>query len=117
MNRIRFVLVAVLATLVLAAGALAAAPAKLTGTVGPGFTIALKQGAKTATSLKAGRVTIAVSDKSNIHNFHLRGPGVNKDSGVRAVGKRTWTVTLKKGTYTFVCDPHSVAMKGRFTVR
>jgi plastocyanin len=28
----------------------------------------------------------------------------------------TWTVTLKKGTYTFVCDPHAAIMKGTLRV-
>jgi plastocyanin len=23
-----------------------------------------------------------------------------------------WTVTLKRGTYRFVCDPHATIMKG-----
>ena len=28
------------------------------------------------------------------------------------VGTKKVTVTLKKGTYTFVCDPHASSMKG-----
>ena len=33
-------------------------------------------------------------------------------------GKGTfrWVVTLKKGTYRYVCDPHASFMKGSFTV-
>ena len=31
-------------------------------------------------------------------------------------GKVTWNVTLKKGTYTFVCDPHAATMKGTVKV-
>jgi plastocyanin len=27
-----------------------------------------------------------------------------------------FTITLKKGKYTFVCDPHAAFMKGSFTV-
>ena len=68
------------------------------------------------TSLRAGAYMIMVSDTSAIHNFRLSGPGVNKDSGVSAKGKSTWNVTLKKGTYKFVCDPHAAIMKGSFTV-
>lgn len=68
------------------------------------------------TSLRAGAYMIMVSDTSAIHNFRLSGPGVNKDSGVSAKGKSTWNVTLKKGTYKFVCDPHATIMKGSFTV-
>jgi plastocyanin len=89
---------------------------KLTGTVGPGFTITLKKGSAKVTKLTAGKYTIVISDKSNIHNFHLKGPGVNKDSGVTAVGTKTWTVTLKKGAYTYVCDPHKTIMHGSFKV-
>jgi plastocyanin len=32
------------------------------------------------------------------------------------VGTKTWTVTLKAGKYTYVCDPHASFMKGSFTV-
>ena len=88
----------------------------LTGTVGPGFTITLKQGTVKVSKLKAGKYVIKIADKSNIHNFHLKGPGLDKKTGVGAKGNFTWTVTLKKGKYTFVCDPHSSFMKGSFTV-
>src|SRR5213076_775137 len=85
-----FVLVSDIAALAVpvATGALAApAATTLTGTDGPGF-------------------TITINDKSNVHNFHLVGPGVNKKTSVTAVTKTIWKVTLKKGTYKFVCDPH-----------
>jgi plastocyanin len=95
--------------------ALAATPT-LNGVVGPGFTITLKQGTKKVTKLKAGAYVIKVSDKSAIHNFHLTGPGVNKKTTVGGQGSSTWKVTLKKGTYKYVCDPHSSFMKGSFTV-
>ena len=85
--------------------------------VGPGFTITLKNGKGAAVkSLKAGAYTIKVADKSNIHNFHLTGPGVNKSSGVVPTGSSTWKVTFKKGVYKFVCDPHATIMKGSFKV-
>jgi len=79
----------------------------LIGTDGPGFTITMSK-----QSVTAGTYTIVVNDKSNIHNFHLIGPGVNKVTSVPWVGKKTWTVTLKKGSYRFVCDPHAASMKG-----
>jgi plastocyanin len=41
---------------------------------------------------------------------------VNKKTSVPAKGASTWTVTLKKGTYKFVCDPHATIMKGSFKV-
>jgi plastocyanin len=93
-----------------------AAPPTLTGTVGPGFTIALKKGTAKVTKLKAGAYVIKVSDKSNAHNFHLKGPGVNKTTGVTQQGTVTWKVTLKKGTYTVVCDPHATFMKQTLVV-
>ena len=79
----------------------------LIGTDGPGFTITMSK-----TTVKAGTYTIVIHDKSNIHNFHLTGPGVNKLTSVPAVATTTWRVTLKKGTYRFVCDPHATSMKG-----
>ncbi len=124
MTRVRLALLACVAALALAAALPAfsssssASATRLVATVGPGFTITLKNasGAK-VTSLKAGTYTIAVRDKSNIHNFHLRGTGVNKDSGIAYVGNRTWTVKLRAGTYRYICDPHPDSMKGSFRVR
>jgi plastocyanin len=80
---------------------------KLIGTDGPGFTITVSK-----KTVKAGTYTIVINDKSNIHNFHLTGPGVNRLTSTPWVGTKTWTVKLKKGTYKFVCDPHATIMKG-----
>jgi plastocyanin len=107
-------LAAIVAALV-APSAIAATPT-LTGTVGPGFTITLKKGTAKVTKLKAGAYVIKVSDKSKIHNFRLKGPGVNKTTTVGGTGTSTWKVTLKKGKYTIVCDPHATIMKATFTV-
>jgi plastocyanin len=104
------VLVAVLAALA-ALPALAATPV-LNGTVGPGFTILMKK-----KPTKAGKYKLVIADKSSIHNFHLKGPGVNVATGVGAVGTKTFTITLKKGKYVFVCDPHATIMKGSFTIK
>jgi plastocyanin len=121
MRRITALVIALTAALGITLGAHAASQAsqatKLTGVDGPGFTITLKQGSKKVTSLKAGAYTIVISDKSNIHNFHLKGPGLNKTTSVPKVGTTTWKVTLKKGKYTYVCDPHATTMKGSFTVK
>ena len=113
MSRIRFAVAASTAVLVAAAGAgsaLAATPT-LKGTDGPGFTITFS-----AKTVKAGKHKIVISDKSSMHNFHLTGPGVNKKTSVGGTGTTTWTVTLRKGTYKYVCDPHASAMKGSFKV-
>jgi plastocyanin len=108
-------LVAIVAALSVSAVASAATPT-LNGTTGPGFTITLKQGTKKVTKLKAGTYVFKISDKSNIHNFHLTGPGINKKTSVGGTGSSTWKLTLKKGTYKFICDPHATIMKGSFTV-
>ena len=119
MTRVRtlILLTAVVAgALALSAPSQAALP-KLTGTVGPGFTIKLNRLGKKVTSVKAGTYSITVSDKSNIHNFRLVGPGVNKEiTSISFVGTKTVVVKLKKGTYRFVCDPHASIMKGSFKV-
>ncbi len=99
------------------AGAKPTALPKLTGTVGPGFTITMRKLGKPFKTLKAGTYSITVTDKSNIHNFHLRGPKVNKEiTQVAFKGVKTVVVKLSKGKYTFVCDPHFTTMKGSFTV-
>ena len=112
---------------IFAAGALALAslglasskaPKKLQGETGPGFSIEVKMGSKDVKTLKAGSYSLTVEDKAAIHNFRLKGPGLNKQvTTVPFVGKKTVTVTLKKGTYTYQCDPHAASgMKGTFTV-
>ena len=96
--------------LILALPALAATPV-FKGTVGPGFTIKM-----TTKPTKAGKIKLVINDRSNVHNFHLTGPGVNVKTSVSAIGTKTFTITLKKGTYKFICDPQPF-MKGSFTVR
>jgi len=118
-NRLSALAATVVGGVVLAApmGAQAATP-KLTASVGPGFTISLKTAAgKKVTALKAGTYRITVNDRSSQHDFRLRGPGVSKVlSSVAATGKKTVTVRLKAGRYTFVCQPHAPAMRGSFRV-
>ena len=109
-NRTIAVLLGLAVAAIVALPALAATP-KITGTVGPGFTISLKK------PTKAGKYTLVVSDKSSIHNFHLKGKGVNVMTTVPATGSKTFKITLAKGKYTFLCDPHPTSMKGSFTIR
>lgn len=83
------------------------------GVVGPGFTISLENAkGKAVTRVRAGTHTVKVDDRSSSHNFHLRGPGVNRKTGVDFVGKRTWSVTFTPGKYRYVCDPHRSHMRG-----
>ncbi|MBW8742118.1 MAG: plastocyanin/azurin family copper-binding protein [Gaiellaceae bacterium] len=94
-----------------------AATVRLTGEVGPGFSIEVNKAGKDVKTLKAGKYTIKIEDKASIHNFHLIGPGLNKKTGVSFTGETTWRVTLKPGKYTYQCDPHAAAgMKGTFKV-
>ena len=117
MSRTRFALAAVAAAALLVASAAQAATPKLVGTTGPGFTITLKKGTTMVKTLKAGKYMIVVRDRSNIHNFRLKGPGLNKQiTTVGFKGTKTVTVTLKKGKYTYDCDPHFAAMHHSFTV-
>jgi plastocyanin len=56
-----------------------------------------------------------VRDLASVHNFHLRGPGVNKKTSLARRVTVTWTLTLRAGTYRFVCDNHP-DLRGSFRV-
>lgn len=88
----------------------------LNGVVGPGFTITLKKSGRAVRTLPSGRYRIVIQDKSNIHNFRLRGPGFNRATSVTATRRTVWNVRLRDGRYRFVCDPHAGSMKGSFRV-
>jgi plastocyanin len=119
----RFHLVALVsaATLVavgVATGASMLAVPKLHGTVGPGYTISLKNAhGKKVTTLKHGKYTFIVGDKASIHNFTLNGPGAKNKTitGTSFVGTKTVTLTLKKGMYRFYCTVHP-SITGTFKV-
>ena len=116
MLRTRLAFVALLAAALVVVASASAATPTLNAVDGPGFTISLKKAGVKVKSLKAGKYKIVVKDLSNIHNFHLTGPGINKKTGVGPKGTFTWMVTLKKGTYKYICDPHASIMKGSFKV-
>ena len=88
------------------------------GSVGPGFTIGLSMNGKKVTKLKAGTpYRFAISDRSSSHDFHLIGPGINRVlTSVGFAGAKSYTLTLKKGSYRFQCDPHASFMHGAFKV-
>ncbi|MCW2922735.1 MAG: hypothetical protein JWM98_139 [Thermoleophilia bacterium] len=111
----------------LVGGVLAAAPAAnaattaitLYGTVGPTHAISLttKTGVRVK-SVTAGRAyTIVVRDRSDIHNFHLRGSGVARTTSIDAITTVTWRVTFRAATYTYLCDAHPESMVGTFVAR
>jgi plastocyanin len=110
---------AVAAAALAAAGNGSAASAKTVhGTVGPGFTIGLTMNGKNVTKLKAGApYRFVISDRADIHDFHLSGPGLDRVlTGVEFTGTKSAALRLKKGSYRFVCDPHASIMHGRFVV-
>jgi plastocyanin len=118
MHKTVLAVLAVSASLAIASAAFGSASATtLNGTVGPGFTISLKKGSAKVTSLKAGSYTFKVADKSNIHNFALKGPVKKALTSVSFVGTKSVTVKLKKGKYTYYCVPHASLMHGSFTVK
>jgi hypothetical protein len=58
---------------------------------------------------------IIVKDRSKALNFHLRGPGLNKATGIARTGTTRWTVTLAAGRYTYRTDA-GTARGGSFRV-
>ena len=102
---------AVAATFALPAGAKSTG---LKGEVNDNFQIKLTKNGVRVKTIKAGTYKIKVEDKSSIHNFHLIGPGrEQEDERLASSARRTWTIKLKPGRYTYQCDPHaSSGMKG-----
>jgi plastocyanin len=94
---------------------------RLIGTVGPGYTITLKKGTAKVKTLKAGKYRFVVTDKASIHDFTIErekgGPKIEKTlTGTSFQGKKTVTVTLKKGSWKFYCSIHEPQMFGFFKV-
>ena len=110
--------IAAAAALAAAAPTSAAPAVTVTGTVGPGFTIVLTKGGHKVTKLKAHTpYRFVIRDRAAIHDFHLRGPGIDKVlTSVDFQGTKAYTLRLKKGTYRFFCDPHASFMHGNFRV-
>ena len=99
------------------AGASPKALPKLTGAVGPGFTITLKRGTARVSVLKAGFYNLTVADKSSIHNFEIEGPGLDRAvTTVGFVGTKTVRIHLRRGSYKYYCKPHESGMFGKFKV-
>jgi len=121
MKRIALVLLAVgVAAAAFLVSAQASTP-KLIGTVGPGYTITLKQGTAKVKTLKAGKYVFVITDKASIHNFTIErekgGPKIEKTlTGTSFQGKKTVTVTLKTGSWKFYCSIHEPQMFGSFKV-
>jgi plastocyanin len=113
----RIAFVTLLAALVLPSAVAQADNPKLVAVVGTNdaFVISLRGGDGNAvTQLAPGTYDIAVSDRSESHNFHLKGPGVDQSTPVGEKQETTWTVTIGDGRYKYVCDAHSSQMRGYF---
>jgi hypothetical protein len=105
------------AVLLPGSGGAARTATTLHATVGPGFTISVKNSAGAGvTRVSPGSYSIEVRDLSPEHSFHLRGPGVDRMTTVDGTGTLTWSVVLAVGTYSFFCDAHPGTMKGSFRV-
>jgi plastocyanin len=119
-TRTRWLLLGALvaAALAVTGSGLAASAKTVNGAVGPGFTIGLTMHGKRVTKLKAGTTyRFVIRDRSSIHDFHLSGPGLNRVlTSVEYTGTKSFVLRLRKGSYRFVCDPHSGIMHGRFKV-
>jgi hypothetical protein len=116
-------LAATVAALLLAAGAALVAPATgavegmLFATVGPGPVIGFQLSSEaTVRRIRPGRYYIVVRDRSVLRNFHLRGPGVDRKSPVKAVHAYAWHLRLKKGIYQYYSDPQRSTLHGSFRV-
>jgi hypothetical protein len=113
----RIALVMLLAALVLPSAVAQADNPRLVAVVGTNdaFVISLRDSAGNIVSkLDPGTYDIAVSDRSEAHNFHLRGPGVDMSTPIGDKPETVWTVTFIDGRYTFVCDAHVSSMRGYF---
>lgn len=108
-------LVTLLVALVLPSAVAQADNPRLVAVVGTNdaYVISLRDaGGNLVTKLDAGTYDIAVSDRSEAHNFRLKGPGVDVSTPIGDRQETTWTVTLADGRYTFVCDAHASVMRG-----
>jgi hypothetical protein len=111
------IVLAFAAIALVAAGIAQADDPSLAGSVGPGYTISVRDASGALVNhLDPGTYSLAVSDKSSEHNFHLTGPGVDVSTEVDQIGDQTFKITLTNGTYTFLCDAHNSRMNGQFTV-
>jgi NitT/TauT family transport system substrate-binding protein len=77
----------------------------LQGTVGNVF-ITLRLDGKAVKALPRGKYTLVIQDNSKSTGFRLSGPGVTKQTSVKGIGRSTWTLTLKKGTYLYSSITH-----------
>jgi hypothetical protein len=116
--RLCLLVVAVLGAVILLPAAGRADNPVLVGDVGlnDGYNISLENasGAEVL-HLDPGTYTLVVHDHSALHDFRLKGPGVNVATDVEGTGDSTFTITLVDGNYSYICDVHAYSMHGGFT--
>jgi hypothetical protein len=93
----------------------------LKGVVGPGYSIKLTMNGKKFTSLKAGKYTFAVTDKSSFHNFTVeweKGGHFEKHvTSTPFTGSKSAVITLKPGSWRYYCSNHESQMHADFKVK
>jgi hypothetical protein len=115
----RILLTALLAALFLPSALARADNPRLVASVGrnDSFAISLSDASGSpVTHLDPGTYDIEVHDLSEMHNFHLYGPGVQQATAVGNKEDVVWTLMLADGKYGFDCTAHPTLMKGWFTV-
>jgi len=84
---------------------------RIKGTVGPGHFIDVSRH-----QAPAGRYRLVVDDNSSSHNWHIKGPGVNRRTTVSGTGRTVWRVQFEPGTYRILCDAHPTTMRTRLVI-
>ncbi len=67
-------------------------------------------------ALLPGRYVLVVSDRSEVDNFHLTGPGINRKTGVAAKVTVRWSLRLKRGQYAYRSDARA-KLRRSFSVK
>lgn len=70
---------------------------------------------KKVKALPEGEYTFVVADHSKSQSFRLRGPGVNRTTSLKGLGRSTWTLSLGPGRYTY-SSAGARKLKGAFRV-
>jgi len=84
---------------------------RIRGNVGPSATISVRP-----RRVEAGHYRFVVKDQSSAHNWHIKGSGLNKKTGIDFVGTKRFTGHLTPGRYRVWCDAHPDSMRTRLRV-
>ncbi|MBA3720386.1 MAG: hypothetical protein H0W95_08915 [Nocardioidaceae bacterium] len=84
---------------------------RIRGNVGPGFSISVRP-----REVAPGSYRFVIQDQSTMHNWHIRGNGVDRKTGVAFTGTKRFTLDLTEGRYRIQCDMHPTTMVTRLRV-